>query len=255
MRGAKILIVDDDLDLLLGLRIRLKANGYDVVAATDGYAAVSTTRNEMPDLIILDLGLPAGDGFEVIERLKALIPFAHVPIIVLSGRDPALNAERALRAGAQAFFQKPADNETLLAAIQRALAASVSSQEASGAGDAEAMQYLGFLYDTGHGVTQNRAASALWYKKAASAGDAQAMTNLGVLYENGWGVAQDYRQARQWYEQAAAAGNAQAMTNLGVLFEHGKGMTKDRAAALTLYRKAAAGGDENAKKRLQELGA
>src|SRR5712691_10076040 len=219
MRGAKILIVDDDLDLLLGLRIRLKANGYDVVAATDGYAAVSTTRNEMPDLIILDLGLPAGDGFEVIERLKALIPFAHVPIIVLSGRDPALNAERALRARAQAFFQKPADNEALLAAIQRALAASVSSQEASGAGDAEAMQYLGFLYDTGHGVTQNRAAAALWYKMAASAGDAQAMTNLGVLYENGWG------------------------------------MTKDRAAALTLDRKAAAGGDENAKKRLQELGA
>lgn len=80
MPGAKILIVDDDQDLLLGLSIRLKANGYQVVAATEGYAAVSTVRKEMPDLIILDLGLPAGDGFVVMQRLKA----SPLPISPLS---------------------------------------------------------------------------------------------------------------------------------------------------------------------------
>ena len=127
MRGAKILIVDDDRDLLLGLRKRLKANGYDVVAATDGYSAVSVMRQEMPDLMILDLGLPAGDGFVVLQRLQTLISLAHIPIIVLSGRDPAANAERALLAGARAFFQKPADNDALLAAIQQTLAESGST--------------------------------------------------------------------------------------------------------------------------------
>ena len=121
MYGAKILIVDDDRDLLLGLSVRLKANGYYVVFAADAYAAVSMTRKETPDLIILDPGLPAGDGFEVIQRLRAIVSLAHIPIIVLSGRDPAHNAERALLAGAQAFFQKPADNNALLAAIERAL--------------------------------------------------------------------------------------------------------------------------------------
>ena len=82
----------------------------------------------MPDLIILDLGLPVGDGFVVIQRLRAIVSLAHIPIIVLSGRDPALNAERALLAGAQAFFQKPADNNVLLAAIERALGASGSRE-------------------------------------------------------------------------------------------------------------------------------
>jgi len=106
------------------LSIRLKANGYQVVAATDGYQAASVTRNEMPDLIILDLGLPAGDGFVVMQRLQTLVSLAHIPIIVLSGRDPSGNAERTLLAGARAFFQKPADNEALLAAIQQALAES-----------------------------------------------------------------------------------------------------------------------------------
>ena len=63
MSAKKILIVDDDEHLLLGLATRLKANGYAVVSAMDGIAAVAVARNEVPDLILLDLGLPAGDGF------------------------------------------------------------------------------------------------------------------------------------------------------------------------------------------------
>jgi CheY-like chemotaxis protein len=103
MTGEKILVVEDDLDLLRGLNVCLRTNGYNVVAATDGISAISVARKEEPSVIILDLGLPAGDGFSVMERLKSLIPLAHIPVVVLTGKDPAGNLERALTAGAQAF--------------------------------------------------------------------------------------------------------------------------------------------------------
>jgi len=74
MSKKKILIVDDDKDLMRGISIRLKANGYDTVFATDGIMAITVAKNEMPDLIILDIGLPAGDGFIVMERLARGIP-------------------------------------------------------------------------------------------------------------------------------------------------------------------------------------
>jgi CheY-like chemotaxis protein len=117
----KILLVDDDKDVLLGLNVRLRANGYSVVFASDAISAISVARQEMPDVIILDIGLPAGDGFVVMKRLRALLPLAHIPIIFLTGKDPVINREKALSAGAQAFLQKPVDNEVLLLAIRKAL--------------------------------------------------------------------------------------------------------------------------------------
>jgi len=117
----KILLVDDDKDMLLGLNVRLRANGYSVVFASDAISAISVARQEMPDVIILDIGLPAGDGFVVMKRLRALLPVAHIPIIFLTGKDPVINREKALSAGAQAFLQKPVDNEVLLLAIRKAL--------------------------------------------------------------------------------------------------------------------------------------
>jgi len=121
MSGQKILIVDDDKDVLRGLNVRLRANGYSVVFATDGFSAISVARKEMPDVIILDIGLPAGDGFSVIERLGSLLPVAHIPIIILSARDISGNKERALNAGVEAFLQKPVDNDVLLETIRKAL--------------------------------------------------------------------------------------------------------------------------------------
>jgi len=121
MSKKKILIVDDDKDLMRGISIRLKANGYDTVFATDGIMAITVAKNEMPDLIILDIGLPAGDGFIVMERLARLTPVAFIPIIVLSARDPAEWKIKSLDAGARAFFQKPADNKEILSVIQKIL--------------------------------------------------------------------------------------------------------------------------------------
>lgn len=118
MAKPKILVVDDDPDLVRALRLRLRANHYEVTTASDGYAAIAQAQKEVPALIILDLGLPVGDGFVVLDRLQTSDILSGVPVIVLSARDPQANEQRALRAGAAAFFQKPADNEELLNAIR-----------------------------------------------------------------------------------------------------------------------------------------
>jgi DNA-binding response OmpR family regulator len=121
MGNKKILIVDDDPDVRHGMHIRLKANHYDTFFAADALSSVMEARKQEPDLIILDLGLPAGDGFVVMERLKKNPSLALIPIIVVSARDARANRERAIKAGAVAFLQKPVDNAELLAVIRRAL--------------------------------------------------------------------------------------------------------------------------------------
>jgi DNA-binding response OmpR family regulator len=129
MATQKILIVDDDPDLRQALRLRLRANHYDTVAAVDGYSAIAQAYKEHPNLILLDLGLPAGDGFIVLDRLQRDDKLSTIPVVVLTARDPAANEQRALRCGASAFFQKPADNAELLEVIRATL-----SQAASGPG-------------------------------------------------------------------------------------------------------------------------
>jgi two-component system KDP operon response regulator KdpE len=121
---SKILIVDDDPQMRLALHIRLKANNYDVAIAVDGVSGISETRKHMPDLILLDLGLPAGDGFTVLERLAINESLSHIPVIVISGRDRAANCDRALKAGARMFLQKPVRNADLLSAIKQVLCVS-----------------------------------------------------------------------------------------------------------------------------------
>jgi len=121
MPRPKILVVDDDPDLLRALPLRLRANNYEVTTASDGYAAIAAAQKERPSLIILDLGLPVGDGFVVLDRLQNSGALAAIPVIVLSARDPQNNEEKALKAGAAAFFQKPADNDELLNVIRVSL--------------------------------------------------------------------------------------------------------------------------------------
>src|SRR5690242_21363050 len=120
--NGKILIVDDDPDLRQALRLRLRANHYDTVSASDGYSAIAQAYKERPDLIILDLGLPAGNGFVVLDRLREDDKLSAIPVLVLTAREPNGNEDRALKAGAVAFFQKPVDNAELMQAIQSTLA-------------------------------------------------------------------------------------------------------------------------------------
>jgi CheY-like chemotaxis protein len=121
MSRKKILIVDDDPEVRLSMHVRLKVNNYDVVFAGDGVASITEARKHMPDLIILDLGLPAGDGFSVLERLKANDSLSMIPVIVVSGRVRIPNRDWAIKAGAIAFLQKPVDNARLLSLIRQIL--------------------------------------------------------------------------------------------------------------------------------------
>ena len=117
MSNKKILIIEDDADVRLGYHVLLKANHYDTFFAADSLSAVSEARKHRPDLIILDLGLPAGDGFIVLERFRGNTNLAVIPVIVVSGRDLHGNKERALKEGAKAFVQKPWNDNELLAII------------------------------------------------------------------------------------------------------------------------------------------
>jgi DNA-binding response OmpR family regulator len=129
MGNKKILVVDDDPDVLQGMHVRLKANHYEIYLASDAFSAISEAKKNEPDLILLDLGLPAGGGFVVMERLKKVPALAIIPIIVVSAQDGVESQKRALAAGAKAFLQKPVDNAELLAVIRRTFGESVARRE------------------------------------------------------------------------------------------------------------------------------
>ncbi len=117
----KILIVDDERDIVKALTIRLQSNGYRTVVAFDGAQGVFMAHKEKPHLIILDIRMPAGDGFSVAEKLKESKRMSRIPIIFVTG-SPERNAEeKAMELGARYFIKKPYDPEELLDAVRRAL--------------------------------------------------------------------------------------------------------------------------------------
>jgi CheY-like chemotaxis protein len=117
----KVLLVDDDNTILLGTGVRLKSMGYTVYTAKDAVSAVSAVRKNEPDVVVLDISLPAGDGFVVADRLQNLVGSAATPIIfITASEDPALR-ERAKKLGAVGFLKKPFDATSLADAIETAL--------------------------------------------------------------------------------------------------------------------------------------
>ncbi|GAB3152361.1 response regulator [Microbacterium neimengense] len=121
----KILVADDDPQLVRALRITLAAHGYDVVAAADGAAAITLAAQSHPDIVLLDLGMPHLDGVQVIEALRG---WTKAPIIVVSGRTGSADKVDALDAGADDYVTKPFQIDELLArlrALGRRAAASV----------------------------------------------------------------------------------------------------------------------------------
>ena len=125
-----VLLVDDDQDLLTALSGALRQRGYDMVTALDAVAAMSTAVKLKPDVIILDVGLPGGDGSMVMKRMHALPQLAGVPVVMISGRDPERYRDEALAAGAVAYLTKPVEADVLVAILRRAL----GEDEETGAG-------------------------------------------------------------------------------------------------------------------------
>jgi CheY-like chemotaxis protein len=116
-----VLLVDDDHTFLLIMGVRLKSMGYTVCTAKDAVNAVSAARKNNPDVVVLDVSLPAGDGFLVADRLRNLIGSSTTPIIFVTASEKAELRERALKLGAVEFLQKPFDAATLADAIESAL--------------------------------------------------------------------------------------------------------------------------------------
>jgi len=112
---TRILVVDDEPQILRALRINLLARQYEVVTARDGTEALRLVSAERPDLVVLDLGLPDVDGVEVIRKLRSWSP---VPIVVLSGRADSKEKVDALDAGADDYVTKPFSVEELLARVR-----------------------------------------------------------------------------------------------------------------------------------------
>lgn len=116
-----ILVVEDEPRIVEVLTLRLKAAGYRVITAADAVLAGMMARKHQPDLVLLDISMPGGNGLMVAERLQNGETTAGIPLIVLTAsRQPGLRA-KALALGAAAFFEKPYDAHQLLAAMARAL--------------------------------------------------------------------------------------------------------------------------------------
>jgi two-component system, OmpR family, KDP operon response regulator KdpE len=114
---TRVLVVDDEPQIVRGLRTNLRARGYDVVTAPDGEEALATAARERPDVAIVDLGLPGIDGVDVIEGIRA---WSRMPILVLSARDQEPDKVRALDAGADDYVTKPFGMDELLARLRAA---------------------------------------------------------------------------------------------------------------------------------------
>jgi len=126
----KILIADDDHALLTSLAVRLRSEGYEVVCAQDGYQAVEQARRVGPDVIILDVHMPAGDGFTVQDRLDKMSDFAGTPVIYLTGERSEHVRALVEAHGAFALLLKPFDTGDLLATVREAIDARLARSAA-----------------------------------------------------------------------------------------------------------------------------
>lgn len=121
MTRHRILVADDDPSMLEAIAVRLESEGFDVVRVQDAYQALATARRDRPDLLLLDVGMPAGDGFSVHERLAAFDELKDVPVIYVTGSPPACVDAEARRHGAVAIVHKPFAADDLLDAVRGAL--------------------------------------------------------------------------------------------------------------------------------------
>jgi DNA-binding response OmpR family regulator len=132
MAKKKILVIDDMPNVVTMVKARLEASGYEVIAALDGQQGLNYAYSEKPDLIILDIVMPAGGGYSVYTRLKLSPKTRSVPVIFLTAKDRPEDVARAYNLGAQYFVKKPYKPEMLLGTVKKVLESSEQSQQPRG---------------------------------------------------------------------------------------------------------------------------
>jgi len=120
-RSKRILVADDDVDLLTALSVRLKKEGFEVITTADGYQTFAYTSNLKPDAVILDINMPCGDGFSVHQKLRENMLLLSIPIIYLTGETSTRVYMLASKMNAFAVITKPFDTEELMSTVRKAV--------------------------------------------------------------------------------------------------------------------------------------
>ncbi len=123
---GKVLVVDDDPDIVKLLSRQLSQEGYEVVVASDAYHAIQTILREKPDLIILDIMLPGGGGLHVLQKIRAVPGVAGIPVIILTGTHDAQIKQKIIEEHVDGYFEKPYDYTVLGGSIKALLSAAPS---------------------------------------------------------------------------------------------------------------------------------
>lgn len=132
MAQKKILVIDDEPNIVKMVQARLEASGYGVIAAFDGRQGLTYAYRERPDLIILDIMMPAGGGYSVYKRLKMSSKTWSIPVIFLTAKDEPEDVAKAYKLGAQYYLKKPYEPKVLLETVKKAFEPSVQPQEPRG---------------------------------------------------------------------------------------------------------------------------
>lgn len=117
----KILIVDDEPNILTALEFLLQRSGYEVLMAQDGEAALKQVEQHLPDLVLLDVMMPLKSGYDVCQRMRSRADWRHVKIIMLSAKGREAEVNKGLSLGADVYVTKPWSNKELVATIEQLL--------------------------------------------------------------------------------------------------------------------------------------
>lgn len=118
---SRVLVADDDPDIVGLVRIRLEMAGHEVVTVADGEEAWAAILTTLPDLVVLDVSMPRLDGLDLTRRLRDHATTAALPVLILTAAVQAADAERAIAAGANAYVKKPFSPRELVAGVQALL--------------------------------------------------------------------------------------------------------------------------------------
>lgn len=121
MAKKRILVVEDETELVKAIQIRLEQAGYEILVAYDGMEALDKARKEKPDLIVLDLMLPKMDGYKVCAMLKRDTKYNKIPIIILTARAQETDEKLGLELGADVYITKPFNHQVVISKIKELL--------------------------------------------------------------------------------------------------------------------------------------